>query len=86
MALYGGIHQAALSRITDPLPTIENIPSAHWNCTAFDLPQFSLERTRIVHLTGLLRQLVFGEQVPEELTQLAAPIVAEWNKCAAVAA
>jgi hypothetical protein len=83
--MFGGIHQAALSRIAVPNLIIDIIPSAHWNCTAFDLPTFS-EETRIVHLTGLLRSAVLGHDVPKSIAEQAAPIINEWNQCALVAA
>jgi hypothetical protein len=84
LAMFGGIHQAALSRLTEG-PVVDIIPAAHWNCTAFDLPEFS-DETRIVHLTGLLRQAVFGETVPRQVAEMAAPIIEKWNHFAGVAA
>lgn len=67
-ARYGGINQAALGWMLEQSQTygvqLAELPCAEWNCEDASWDEFDLNRTRILHLKGLLRRVVFGRQDP----------------------
>lgn len=74
---YGGINQAAFALVRggeeQPCRLVE-VPCATWNCEESGWPEFDVAATRILHVKGELRRVVFGRQAPTRETATAASV------------
>jgi hypothetical protein len=73
------------SQFLEGLPAISYLPAEEWNCGDFQLHQFS-DSTRIVHLTGMLRNAVFGRPIPKSIADQAGTIIEKFNQYACAVA
>ena len=81
VALYGGINQAALGVLlkTSDHISLGYVHASEWNCTNDPLNQYT-DSTRIVHLTGPLREVCLGRDTLPELRKACAPILTRWSR------